>query len=238
MANGSVLITGASRGIGKAIAKCLASQGHQVIGVSRREAKDFPGRIFAADLSDPTAAKAIFAEIADSYKILRLVHNAGLIEPAKIEDITDGQFDAMMRLNVQAGLWAMQAVLPAMKAAGFGRIVTIGSRAALGKATRLVYSSSKAAVLGLTRTAALELATEGITVNNVAPGPIETELFAANTPPGSPQRKAFVQAVPMHRLGQPEEVAAAVAYFLSDDAGFTTGQTLYVCGGLSIANPA
>jgi 3-oxoacyl-[acyl-carrier protein] reductase len=238
MTNGSVLITGASRGIGRAIAMHLARQGYHLIGVSRSAPEDFPGRFYTADLSDPAAAKLALAEIAESHKVLRLVHNAGLIEPARIEDITDDQFDAMMRLNVQAGLWAMQAVLPAMKAARFGRIVTIGSRAGLGKATRLVYSSSKAAMLGLTRTAALELATDGITVNNVAPGPIETELFAANTPPGSPQREALLKGVPMHRMGRPEEVAAAVAYFLSDAAGFTTGQTLYVCGGFSVAAPA
>jgi len=85
---------------------------------------------------------------------------------------------------------------------------------------------------------AMELATDGITANNVAPGPIETELFAQNTPPGSPARAAFVSTVPMRRMGQPEEVAEAVAYFLSDRAGYTTGQTLYVCGGMSVASPA
>lgn len=238
MTESSVLVTGVSRGIGRAICDHLTRDGHRVVGVARTEPKDFPGAFYGADLSDETAAKAVFAEIAAGHRILRLVHNAGLIDPARIEDVTDAHFAAAMRLNVQAAIWAMQAILPAMRAARFGRIVAIGSRAGLGKATRLTYSTSKAALLGLTRTAALELAAEGITVNNVAPGPIETELFSAATPPGSPQREALVATVPMRRVGRPEEVAAAVAYFLSDAAGFTTGQTLYVCGGLSIAAPA
>lgn len=236
--DGITLVTGASRGIGRAVSDHVAQQGQTVIGVARSAPNDFPGRFHAADLSDEAAAKQAFAGIAAEHNVLRLVHCAGLITPARIEEVTNAQFDAAMRLNVEAAIWAMQAVLPAMRKAGFGRIVVIGSRAGLGKSTRLTYSTSKAALLGLTRTAALELAAEGITVNNVAPGPIETELFSAATPPGSPQREAFMKGVPMGRIGRPEEVAAAVAYFLSEAAGFTTGQTLYVCGGMSITSPS
>jgi len=238
VSEGSTLVTGASRGIGRAVCDHLAQLGQEVIGVARRTPGDFPGTFHAADLTDEAAARSILAEITRQHRVLRLVHCAGLIVPARIEDVDDTQFDDTMRLNVQAAVWAMQAVLPAMREARFGRIVMIGSRAGLGKATRLTYSTSKAALLGLTRTAALELSAEGITVNNVAPGPIETELFSAATPPGSPQREAFLAGVPMGRIGRPEEVAAAVAYFLSEAAGFTTGQTLYVCGGMSIASPA
>lgn len=238
MSAGSTLVTGASRGIGRAVSDRLAAAGQDVIGIARQAPNDFPGTFHTADLGDEKAAKQVLAEIAANHPVLRLVHCAGLITPARIDEVTNAQFDAAMRLNVEAAIWAMQAVLPAMRKARFGRIVVIGSRAGLGKATRLTYSTSKAALLGLTRTAALELAAEGITVNNVAPGPIETELFSAATPPGSPQRDAFVAGVPMGRVGAPEEVAEAVAYFLSEAAGFTTGQTLYVCGGMSIASPS
>jgi NAD(P)-dependent dehydrogenase (short-subunit alcohol dehydrogenase family) len=237
MTKGSVLITGASRGIGLAVAQRMAADGHEVLGTSRSAPKDFPGTFYAADLSDARAAKAAFAEIAGKHKVLRLVHSAGRVDPAPLQEATDAEFAETMRLNVQVAVWALQAFVPGMRAECFGRIVVIGSRAGLGKATRLTYSTSKAALLGLTRTAAMELATDGITVNNVAPGPIETELFAKNTPPGSPARAAFVSTVPMRRMGQPEEVAEAVAYFLSERAGYTTGQTLYVCGGMSVASP-
>jgi NAD(P)-dependent dehydrogenase (short-subunit alcohol dehydrogenase family) len=139
-----------------------------------------------------------------------------------------------MRVNLLSVIWAMQALAPTMRAEGFGRIVTLGSRAALGKPGRGVYSASKAGIVGLTRTMALELAEAGITVNCVAPGPIETEIFAQNQPAGSPARDALVAQVPLRRMGTPDEIAHAAAYLLSDGAGFTTGQVLHVCGGLSV----
>jgi 3-oxoacyl-[acyl-carrier protein] reductase len=126
--------------------------------------------------------------------------------------------------------------LPGMRQAKYGRIVNIGSRAALGRQSRIVYGSSKAAVASMTRSLALEVAREGITVNCVAPGPVETELFRKNNAPGSPERQWVEGAIPMQRIGTPQEVAAACAYFLSDEAAYTTGQVLYVCGGLSVGS--
>jgi NAD(P)-dependent dehydrogenase (short-subunit alcohol dehydrogenase family) len=121
-----------------------------------------------------------------------------------------------------------------MRAARFGRIVNIGSRAGLGREGRIVYGGSKAAVVSLTRSLALEVAKDGITVNCVAPGPVETEMFGANHPQDSAERRRIVGAVPAGRVGTTKEIAVACAYFLSDHAGFTTGQVLYVCGGLSV----
>ncbi|WP_420393036.1 SDR family oxidoreductase [Acuticoccus sp.] len=229
----TVLVTGVSRGIGAAIAARCAADGLNVVGIARTRPNDFAGDFRAIDLSGPDARGAL-AAIAEEVAPTRLVANAGLVRAETLDATTDDGFEATMRLNVQSVIWAMQAVTPAMRAARFGRVVLIGSRAALGKTERITYSASKAALGGIARSAALELAADGITVNVVGPGPIETELFRINQPEGSPAREALLADVPMGRLGAPEEVAAAVAFFLSADAGFVTGQTLYVCGGLSV----
>ncbi|MEM9147489.1 MAG: SDR family oxidoreductase [Pseudomonadota bacterium] len=232
MGRDTVLLTGASRGIGAAIAQRLSADGHQVIGIARGPAEACAHQR-SIDLSQPTA-KAELAAIGAEFGPCRLVANAGIVTLGALETVSDADFEATMQVNVQSVLWSIQAVAPAMKAAGFGRIVTIGSRAALGKVGRASYSSSKAAVTGLTRAMALELAPHGITVNCVAPGPIETEMYATDQPPGSPAREAAIARVPLGRIGQPDEVAAAVSHLLSDEAGFTTGQVLHVCGGLSV----
>ena len=114
------------------------------------------------------------------------------------------------------------------------RIVNISSRAALGKELRTAYSASKAALIAMTRTWALELAGFGITVNAVAPGPIRTSLFDEANPPDSPRTKAIVDNIPVGFMGEPDDVADAVAFFASDRARFVTGQVLYVCGGVSV----
>ena len=127
-----------------------------------------------------------------------------------------------------------QAALPAMKAAGYGRIVLVSSRAALGVPTRTAYSATKAGMLGMARTWALELAPLGVTVNVVAPGPVQTANFHGIVPEGSPQVDKIAEGIPVKRLGQPEDVARAVLFFADPDAGFVTGQVLYVCGGTSV----
>jgi NAD(P)-dependent dehydrogenase (short-subunit alcohol dehydrogenase family) len=128
----------------------------------------------------------------------------------------------------------VQALLPLMKKAGFGRIVNISSRAALGKEDRTVYSATKAGLLGMTRTWALETAAFGVTVNAIGPGPIATELFTSGNPPDAPKTKRIVEAIPVKRMGQPEDIAHAVASLLDDRSGFITGQVLYVCGGMTV----
>ncbi len=231
----TVLVTGASRGIGAAVAARCMAEGWRVIGVSRNPAPDAAFEQHAIDLAAPGAAEAL-RDLARATRPSGLVANAGLVAAGALEAIADADFDATMRLNVQSAIWAVQAAAPMMREAGFGRIVLIGSRAALGKAGRGVYGASKAALAGLARSFALELARDGVTVNCVAPGPIDTELFAINQPPGSAGRARIEATIPVGRLGAPGEVAAAVAYFLSPDAGFTTGQTLQVCGGLSVGS--
>ena len=228
------LVTGASRGIGAAIAADLTDKGHLVIGLSRSKPAAFKGEFIAVDLADAAATSSALADVTRRHKVTRLVNNAGVALVSELSKTPSSDYDAMMNLNVRAPILAIQAVLPAMRDAKFGRIVNIGSRAALGKETRAVYGATKAAILALTRTVALENAAHGITANCIAPGPIATEMLQVNYPEGSPQRTAFLRQIPTGRIGTPTEIAHACAYFLDDRAWYTTGQVLYVCGGMSI----
>ncbi|MEM7775666.1 MAG: SDR family oxidoreductase [Pseudomonadota bacterium] len=233
MARNTVLVTGVSRGIGRAIADRLAAGGYQVVGISRTLPEDYAGIHRCIDLSQATA-KAQLADVVAEFAPGRLVANAGISSGAGLLDVNDGDLEDVWRVNLQSVVWSMQAVVPTMQADKFGRIVVIGSRAALGKAERTAYAASKAALGGVVRTTALEFGRDGITINIVAPGPIDTEMFAKHQPEGSPARQAIVDTTAVGRIGRPDEVAKATRYFLSDDAGFTTGQTLYVCGGMTV----
>ena len=143
----------------------------------------------------------------------------------------------MIAVNLRAAIQCAQVVLPAMLRARFGRIVNITSRAVLGRADTSSYSAAKAGLLAMTRSWALELADKNITVNAVGPGPTETEMWNKNNPPDSSATRAHVARIPMRRMGQPEDIAGAVGYFMSEEAGFITGQHLFVCGGLSVGSP-
>ena len=229
------LVTGATRGIGRAVAEMMAARGHRVVGVARTAGDStFPGELVACDVLDRANRTEVLARIAARYRVDNLVNNVGLTANANIADITPEHYSAVMEANVASAISAIQAVLPAMRAKRRGRIVTMASRAMLGRTGRTVYSAAKAGIVGLTRTLALELAPDAITVNCISPGPIATENFKKLNPRIGNEPTALEKAVPLGRLGEPREIAAAVAYFLSDEAAFTTGQVLHVCGGFSV----
>ncbi len=227
------LITGASKGIGLALANRLAEQGHEVIGVARNETEGFPGRLHLLDLANRASGNELAAIIRENV-VDGIVNNVGLVRAETLGDIAVETLEEVMRVNLHPALVAVQAALPGMRSRGWGRIVNISSLTVLGSVQRTSYAAAKAALVSFTRSWALELAAIGITVNAVSPGPTETELFRANNPIGSDGEARYLSGVPMGRFGQPDELAAAIDFLLSDDAAFITGQTLHVDGGASI----
>jgi NAD(P)-dependent dehydrogenase (short-subunit alcohol dehydrogenase family) len=187
------------------------------------------------DLADAKAAAQAASEIAKQHPVRYLVNNAGANRPALLEEATVEDLDYVLALNVRAAMILIQAFVPGMRAAKFGRIVSMSSRAVLGKTYRTVYSTAKAGLIGMTRTLCLEVASDGITINVVAPGPVATELFDNGHPVGSEKRQRVLDSVPVKRVGTPEDVAHAVAFLLAPESGYITGQTLFVCGGSSIS---
>ena len=235
----AAIVTGGASGIGAAVCLRLLEAGHQVICFDRDAPAAAHPRLHSVqiDLMDGVATRAAAAAMAERFAVDRVVHNAGVIRPALLADVSVDDLHALVDLHLAAPLLLVQAVLPGMKARGLGRIVLLSSRAALGAETRTAYSATKAGLIGMARTWALELAQSGITVNVVAPGPIGgTRMFHDVVPAGSERETRLAASIPVRRLGTPSDVARAVAFFLEEDAGFLTGQTLFVCGGSSIGS--
>ena len=228
------LVTGASQGIGAAVARRLLDGGFTVVNVSRAPAAAHARmHDVVCDLLDADATERAAALIAERFAVTHVVHNAGLVWPNLVEDVTADEMRGMMRIHVDAPLALTQPLLPHMRERG-GRIVFVTSRAAQGVPTRTAYGASKAAVHSMVRTWALELGPHGITVNAVAPGPVLTDNFWSIIPKGSERERTLADALPVRRLGTVDDVAHAVMFMLHDDAGFTTGQVLHVCGGASV----
>lgn len=234
----TVIVTGGSAGIGAAICRAFAASGHVVISLSRRSASaPFITRAVAVDLMDPLATQQCATELARSHPASIIVHNAGAVREKALEEASMDDLAALSHLHMGAALALVQANLSHMKQQHHGRVVMVSTRAILGLAKRTAYSATKAGMIGMTRTWALELAPFGITVNAVAPGPIaDTEMFDEVIPPDSPRLQALAQSMPVKRLGRPADVARAVEFFAAPESGFITGQTLFVCGGTSVGS--
>jgi 3-oxoacyl-[acyl-carrier protein] reductase len=234
-----VVVTGGSRGIGRAIMARLRSEGYAAVGVSRSTPSDAgPDEEFVeCDLSDAVATAELGRRLA-CRDVYGLVNNAAVTptadEDCALDAVTPAEMDREVRLGLYAPMLLSQALVPAMRRRGSGRIVNISSRAMLGKPKRTAYAAAKSGLMGMSRTWALELAGDAITVNVVAPGPVETEAFRTANPDAD-SAGGLIDAVPLKRAAHPDEVAHAVAFLIDERAGYITGQTVYIDGGLTVA---
>jgi len=236
----TALVTGGSGGIGAAIVAKLLAEEMRVVSLDRQPPAVRHPQLEAVkvDLLDPVATAEVARDVADRHAFTHLIHNVGIIRPALLPKVAVSDLQALTQLHLGSAIALAQAALPSMEAGGFGRIVLISSRAILGAPTRTAYAATKAGLIGMARTWALELARSGITVNVVAPGPTRSAMFHDVLPEGDPRIGQLAASIPVGRIGEPDDVAHAVMYFASDGAGFVTGQTLYVCGGLSVGTAA
>ncbi len=237
MSTGVAIVTGGASGIGAAISRRMLADGYEVISLALRRPDWSDDKLHAieVDLTDEQATRQAAADIASRFAVTHIVHNAGTIRPALLPDVKTMDLHELTQLHLGAALLLVQAALPSMQANTFGRIILISSRGALGLQTRSAYSATKAGMIGMGRTWALELAPHGITVNMIAPGPIGgTDMFHDIVPAGSAREAALAQQIPVRRLGKPDDVANAVMFFAAREASFVTGQVLYVCGGASV----
>ena len=233
------LVTGGSRNIGRATCERLSADGYEVIqfDIVEPEASS-PATFVHVDLSDETATAAALAEITRDRAITRLVNNVGIAQSAPLEKTALADFDRVMRINTRTAVQCAQALLPAMRETGFGRIVNLASRAVTGMPELTAYAASKGAIVAMTRTWAMEFAGAGVTVNAVAPGPIDTDMFRQVNPPGSDGDRRIRGSLPVGRLGQPDDIANVISFFLDARGGFVTGQVLFACGGMSVGGAA
>ena len=239
MAHDVTVVTGGSNGIGAAIAQALLAEGRTVINLDRVP-PDSPSAAtyMPVDLADADAIHRAFDGILAQHAIVGLVNNAGRSLARSLEETSPDDFASLLPLNLVAPAICAQRAARSMTARGWGRIVNISSRAAAGKELRSAYAATKGGLLSMTKVWALELAPHNITVNAIGPGPIATDLFRAVNPDGSDRTRALEASIPLGRVGTPDDIARAAAFFLDERNGYVTGQMLYVCGGLTVGTAA
>jgi 2-hydroxycyclohexanecarboxyl-CoA dehydrogenase len=250
--NRVALVTGGAQGIGRGIAEQLGVDGFRigVADLNLEAAEETAAAIVAAggtavaiqiDVTDTASVQAAVKAVTEEYGPVEvLVNNAGFDDFMPFLDTSEDFWDRILEVNFKGALRVIQATAPGMAERAFGRIINIGSDAGrVGSSLEAVYSGAKGGIIAFSKTLARELATKGVTVNTVCPGPTDTPAlrkFAANS--GDDAEKVITgmtRAVPMRRLAAPADIAGAVAYFASDAAGYVTGQTLSVSGGLTMA---
>lgn len=242
LTNKIALVTGASRGIGKGIALALAEAGATVIGTatSQQGADDISNYLketqtnsvgMCLNVNDLTAISTLVSEITEKYGAPNiLINNAAITRDNLFIRMKDEEWNDVINVNLSAAYQLNKACIKSMMKARWGRIVTIGSIVgSIGNPGQANYCAAKAGVVGMTKSIALELASRGITANVVAPGFIDTDMTKALS---DEQREALLKQIPMGMIGQPEDIANAVLFLVSEQAKYITGQTLHVNGGM------
>lgn len=241
--NKIAIVTGAGQGIGAAIAIKLAAEGASVVAtdINEETAKATASRLgngaisIRTDVTDRASVDAMVDQVIAGFgRVDVLVNNAGWDRAEPFADSEPGTWDRIIQINLYGVFNTCKKVLPLMAEQGYGRVVNIGSDSGrVGSSGEAVYSAAKGGVMAFTKTVAREMARAGVTANCVSPGPTDTALFASVG--GEKLREALKKAIPLKRLGQPGDLANAVAFLASDEAAFITGQTVSVSGGLTMS---
>ncbi|APX26175.1 MULTISPECIES: SDR family NAD(P)-dependent oxidoreductase [Salipiger] len=245
----TAIVTGGARGIGFGIARALMGAGYATAlfdlnETALAEARDALTREFpdvqvmpvTVNITEAAAVAEAITQVQTAWgRIDLLVNNAGIVRDKRITNMDETDWDDVISTNLRSNFLTCRAVAPVMFAQGEGRIVNISSRAWLGGFGQANYSAAKGGVVSLTRSLALEFASKGVTVNAIAPGIVETPMFASFEP--GVQEK-LRQSVPRKRIGRPDDIARAVLFFADPANDYLTGQLIYVCGGRSLASPS
>lgn len=232
----NILVTGASRGIGKTIAKSLQSYGNVYVTARNEEKlKEFGNEMyFVCDLSQEEDLLKL-GDFIQEKKIDILVNNAGEYTYCGIEDTEISKLNEMLAINLKAPIYLMHSAIPHMKKNKFGRVINIGSiSGVMGEAYASMYSATKAGLIGLSKATGLELAEFGITVNSINPGWVDTELGKSSIEDSEFSEEEILESIPQRRFVKPEEIAGLVKYLISEEAKGITGQSINICAGLSV----
>lgn len=237
------LVTGAGGGLGEACCAALAAAGATVVPVDLDEGRAHAvaaglradgarAEGVALDVRDARAVDAVVADVVERHGSIDVVVNlAGALRNQLLHKIDDDDFELVLATHLKGTLHTMRAAVPAMRANGYGRIVNMSSVAARGSIAGSAYGAAKGGIEGLTRSAAMEVARHGVTINCVAPGLVNAGMFLSVDPA---YQAEVSERIPMRRLGEADEVASCVAFLASPAASYVTGQTLVICGGLSL----